>query len=85
MFNQMEAIINSMTKQERHFPDVIKASRKKRIAKGSGTEIQDINRLLKQHDMMRKMMKKASKGKNMDRMMQNMAQQIGGNNSLPPM
>ena len=56
------AIINSMTPQERKFPDVIRGSRKRRIAKGSGVEIQDVNRLLKQFTQMQKMMKKVSKG-----------------------
>ena len=58
----MIAMINSMTKHERKFPDVIKGSRKKRIAAGSGTQIQDVNRLLKQFTQMQKMMKKFSKG-----------------------
>ena len=56
------AIIDSMTPKERRFPDNIKGSHKKRIAAGSGTEIQNINQLLKQFMMMQKMMKKASKG-----------------------
>ncbi len=66
---QLEAIINSMTLKERRFPDVIKGSRKRRIANGSGTQIQDVNRLLKQFKQMQKMMKKMSKGglKNMMR------------------
>ena len=55
------AIISSMTKKERKTPDVIKASRKKRIAAGSGTSVQDVNRLLKQFDDMTTMMKKMSK------------------------
>jgi signal recognition particle subunit SRP54 len=71
MFVQMEAIINSMTPQERHFPAVINGSRKKRIARGSGTEIQDINRLLKQFTQMQKMLKKFSKG-GMQKMMRSM-------------
>jgi len=58
----MIAIINSMTPQERRFPEVIRGSRKKRIALGSGMEIQDVNRLLKQHGQMQKMMKKIGKG-----------------------
>lgn len=68
------AIINSMTPQERRFPDVIKASRKKRIAAGSGTQIPEINRLLKQHLQMQKMMKRMRKGgmQNMLRGMQGM-------------
>jgi signal recognition particle subunit SRP54 len=59
---RMIAIINSMTPQERHFPHLIKGSRKRRIALGSGTQVQEVNRLLKQHTQMRKMMKKFSKG-----------------------
>jgi signal recognition particle subunit SRP54 len=59
---QMIAIINSMTLQERRFPDVIRGSRKKRIANGSGTQIQTVNRLLKQHSQMQRMMKKMGKG-----------------------
>ncbi len=54
---QMEAIICSMTPKERRYPDVINNSRKRRIAAGSGTQIQDVNRLLKQHKQMQKMMK----------------------------
>merc|ERR1712098_125146 len=61
-FNQMEAIINSMTPAERARPDMIKGSRKRRIAAGSGTQIQDVNRLLKQFTQMQKMMKKMSGG-----------------------
>jgi signal recognition particle subunit SRP54 len=60
--HRMVAIINSMTQQERSFPDVIKGSRRRRIAAGSGTQVQDVNRLLKQHIQMRKMMKKMSRG-----------------------
>ena len=56
------AIINSMTPQERQFPDVIKGSRKRRIAAGSGTQIQDVNRLLKQFDQAQKRMKKMKGG-----------------------
>ncbi|MGY6631736.1 MAG: signal recognition particle protein [Wenzhouxiangella sp.] len=60
---RMIAIINSMTPNERRYPDIIKGSRKRRIAIGSGTQIQDVNRLLKQHKQMQKMMKKVgSKG-----------------------
>jgi signal recognition particle subunit SRP54 len=59
----MVAIINSMTPKERRYPDIIKGSRKRRIAAGSGLQIQDVNRLLKQHKQMQKMMKKVgSKG-----------------------
>ncbi len=67
--HRMLAIIRSMTPQERRFPDVIKGSRRRRIAAGSGTQVQDVNRLLKQFTQMQKMMKKMSKGgmKNMMR------------------
>ena len=60
--HRMVAIINSMTRQERSFPDVIKGSRRRRIAAGSGTQVQDVNRLLKQYLQMRKMMQKMSRG-----------------------
>jgi signal recognition particle subunit SRP54 len=56
------AIVNSMTPHERQFPAVIKGSRKRRIASGSGVQIQDVNRMLKQFAQMQKMMKRASKG-----------------------
>lgn len=59
---EIEAIINSMTRKERRLPDIINGSRKRRIAMGSGTDIQAVNRLLKQFTMMQKMMKKFSKG-----------------------
>ena len=67
--HRMLAIIRSMTIQERRFPDIIKGSRRRRIAAGSGTQVQDVNRLLKQFMQMQKMMKKMSKGgmKNMMR------------------
>ncbi|MEN8762474.1 MAG: signal recognition particle protein [Thiogranum sp.] len=67
--HRMLAIIRSMTAQERRFPDIIKGSRRRRIAAGSGTQVQDVNRLLKQFMQMQKMMKKMSKGgmKNMMR------------------
>ena len=58
---RLGAIIDSMTPQERQFPAVLKASRKVRIARGSGTQVQDVNRLLKQFDQMQRMMKKVSK------------------------
>jgi signal recognition particle subunit SRP54 len=61
-FKRLEAIINSMTPKERQRPDIIKGSRKKRIAMGSGTQVQDVNRLLKQFTQMQKMMKKMKKG-----------------------
>ncbi len=71
-FGQMEAIINSMTPGERRFPESINGSRKKRIAGGSGTQIQDVNRLLKQHKQMQKMMKKLGKKGGMANMMRGM-------------
>jgi signal recognition particle subunit SRP54 len=70
-FTQMEAIINSMTPSERQRPDVIKGSRKRRIAMGSGTQIQDVNKMLKQFMQMQKMMKKMSGG-GMKKMMRGM-------------
>ena len=72
------AVINSMTPGERQFPKIINGSRKKRIAAGSGQQIQDVNRLLKQHSQMEKMMKKMSKG-GMKKMLRGMP---GG--GLPP-
>ena len=76
--SRLEAIINSMTAQERRFPGVIKGSRKRRIAGGSGTQIQDVNRLLKQFTQMQKMMKRMRKKGGLGRMMQ------GLQSSLPP-
>lgn len=58
----IEAIVLSMTPKERRNPDIIKASRKSRIAKGSGTSVQEVNKLLQQFDQMKKMMKQFSKG-----------------------
>ena len=77
-FKRHIAIINSMTPGERRFPKTINGSRKRRIAKGAGQEIQDVNRLLKQHLQMQKMMKKMSKG-GIEKMMRGMP---GG--GLPP-
>ena len=62
LLSSNEAIILSMTKKERSNPDIISGSRRKRISLGSGTDVQTINRLLKQFKMMSKMMKKMSKG-----------------------
>jgi len=59
---RIEAIVLSMTPKERRNPDIIKASRKTRIAKGSGTSVQEVNRLLQQFDQMKKMMKQFSNG-----------------------
>lgn len=69
------AIINSMTPHERKFPAVIKGSRKRRIALGSGVQVQDINRLMKQHAQMSKMMKKMAKG-GMKKMLRSMKGQL---------
>jgi signal recognition particle subunit SRP54 len=57
-----EAMLDSMTRQERLSPSIINGSRRRRIARGSGTSVQDVNRLLKQHAQMRKMMKMMSRG-----------------------
>ncbi len=68
----MVAIIDSMTAKERRYPDLIKASRKQRIAAGSGMQVQDVNRLLKQYTQMSKMMKKFSKKGGMKNLMRSM-------------
>lgn len=81
---RMVAIINSMTLQERRHPDLIKASRKRRIAAGSGLQVQDVNRLLKQHQQMSKMMKKFSKGGGMKKMMQAMKGKMPPGTGFPP-
>ncbi|MEO1580869.1 MAG: signal recognition particle protein [Pseudomonadota bacterium] len=73
------ALINSMTFDERRFPKKINGSRKKRIARGAGQQIQDVNRLLKQHLQMEKMMKKVSKGG-----MKNLMRGLGGGGGMPP-
>ncbi len=72
VFIKIETIINSMTPKERRRPEIINGSRKKRIARGSGTDIPDVNRLLKQFEQMQKMMKKFSKKGNMLKLMQQM-------------
>lgn len=76
----MIAIVNSMTPQERNFPDVIRGSRKKRIASGSGTTIQEVNRMLKQYGQMQRMMKKFGKG-GMSKMMRKLGKLQG---QMPP-
>ena len=78
-FIKMEAIINSMTPKERQYPDLLKASRKRRIAQGSGTQVQDVNKLLKQFTQMQKMMKKM-KGGGLMKMMRGMG---GGLPKMP--
>lgn len=71
-FKGIEAIIYSMTAEERANPDIIKGSRRQRIARGSGTTLPEVNRLLKQFDQTRKMMKAATAMKNPMTMMRNM-------------
>jgi signal recognition particle subunit SRP54 len=88
-FKRMGVIIDSMTPKERRFPDLINGSRKKRIANGSGTQIADVNRLLKQHKQMQKMMKKVSRKGGMQKMMRGMQgmagmQGPGGPMGMPP-
>lgn len=77
-FGKLEAMINSMTPQERRKPDVINGSRKRRICAGSGTQIPELNRLLKQHKQMQKMMKKVGKKGGMQKMMRGMSGMMGG-------
>src|SRR5579872_1364639 len=79
---EIEAIINSMTRKERKFPAVINGSRKRRIAMGSGTDIQAVNRLLKQFTMMQKMMKKM-KGGGLMKMMRHLPMKFPGGGGLP--
>ena len=82
-FGRMECIIDSMTPKERANPDILNGSRKRRITVGSGTSIQDLNRLLKQHKQMGKMMKKM-KGKGMQNMMRGMGGMMPSGGGLPP-
>lgn len=81
IFVKMEAIINSMTLKERANPEIIKGSRRRRIALGSGTQVQDVNKLLKQFDEMQRMMKKMRKG-GMAKMMRGMQGMMGSMGSL---
>lgn len=84
---QTIAIINSMTPKERRIPKIIVGSRKKRIAMGSGTEIQDVNRLLKQFEKMQKMMTKFTKPGAMQKMMRGLGGMtgLGGMGGIPNM
>ena len=96
MIARQEAIISSMTKAERKKPDLLNASRKRRIAAGAGVEVQDVNRLLKQHRQMADAVKALSRGggKNLARMAQMMGmgggpdmarlQAMGGGKLAPP-
>ncbi len=79
MLKRQIALINAMTKKERANPDLLQASRKKRIAAGSGLDVADLNRLLKQHKQMADMMKKMGKGG----MMKNMIRQLMGKGGMP--
>ena len=81
MLRRQIALIQSMTKRERANPDLLAASRKKRVAAGAGSEVQDLNRLLKQHKQMAEMMKKMGKGG----MMKNaLKQMLGNKGSIDP-
>lgn len=77
-FKKMDAVIGSMTPIERRDPDILNGSRKRRITQGSGTDLQDLNRLLKQHKQMAKMMKKLKGGKGLANMMRGISGQLGG-------
>jgi signal recognition particle subunit SRP54 len=79
-FRQMGVIIDSMTTHERRFPDLITGSRKQRIARGSGTSIPEVNRLLKQHKQMQKVMKKVTRKGGMQKIMR----ALGGMRPPPP-
>lgn len=81
--SQMGAIICSMTPQEKRYPDVINNSRKRRITMGSGTQIQDLNRLLKQHKQMQRMMKKFSKKGGMANMMRGLSGMMSQGGNFP--
>ncbi len=82
MFTRMAVIIDSMTPHERRFPDVINGSRKQRIARGAGVQVPDVNRVLKQHKQMQKMMKKVTRKGGMQKMMRGMQAMQG--NRRPP-
>ena len=75
-FKGIEAIILSMTPKERENPEILNKSRRERIAKGSGTKVQDVNRLIKQFDQTRKMMKLVT-GANMGKLMKQMPKMPG--------
>ena len=84
--HRMVAIINSMTKKERRHPDLLNGSRKARVARGSGTQPADVNRLLKQYMQMEKMMSKLSSGgvKGLMRQMGAAMRGMGGGGGVPP-
>ena len=82
-FTRMEAIISSMTPAERADPEILNGSRKRRICQGSGTDIQDLTRLLKQHKQMQKMMKKMTSKGGLTNMMRGMGGMMG-RGGMPP-
>lgn len=82
-FVRMEAIINSMTKKERRNPDLLNGSRKRRVTEGSGTSIQDLNRLIKQHKQMQKVMKKM-KGGGLTNLMRGLGNKLTPGGGMPP-
>ena len=77
IINRTEGIINSMTQQERTRPEILKASRKRRIASGAGVSVQEVNRLLAQFEQTQKMMKKMNKG-GMTKMMRGLKGMLPG-------
>lgn len=81
-FKRTEAIIKSMTLQERRRPQLINGSRRMRIARGSGVEVKDVNQVLKEFQMMQKMMR-TMKGGKAKKMMQKLSKQMGGGNQSP--
>jgi signal recognition particle subunit SRP54 len=85
-FKRQEAIIQSMTPKERKVPDLIKASRKQRIAAGSGTTVADVNKLLKQHQQMETMMKRMKKMGGLGALMKGGLPGMGGGGmpGMPP-
>jgi signal recognition particle subunit SRP54 len=71
-------MIDSMTREERRHPDLIRASRKRRIAAGSGTQVQDVNRLLKQFEQMQRMMKKLNRKGGLMKLMRGLGGRLPG-------
>lgn len=83
-YRRMDAIINSMTPRERRYPDLLDGSRKRRIARGSGSGVQDVNRLLKQHRTMQKNMKRLTRKSSVQRMKRGLEAAQGQANRPPP-
>lgn len=83
-YRRMDAIINAMTPRERRYPDLLDGSRKRRIARGSGTGVQDVNRMLKQHRAMQKNMKKITRKSGVERMMRGLEAAQGQARRAPP-